>query len=264
MQVTRLSVTPIKGLALHHPQSIEVTASGPVGDRAFYLVDSNDRLTSIARTGALVGVSARWDESRQVLALSGPDGGILIEDTIRLGNSHIADFFGFRKAVGHVVDGEWAQLFSDIAGQPLRLVKADEANGGRDVEPLTLLGSASLAELARQSGLDHVDGRRFRMLIEFDGAAPHEEDSWVGHTLAVGNAVMMGGGPVQRCAGTTRNPVTGEVDLRTLTLIGDYRGRQQSIFGPGFNFGVYASTITPGRISVGDTLVAIPPSTVGV
>jgi uncharacterized protein YcbX len=69
---------------------------------------------------------------------------------------------------------------------------------------------------------------------------------------------------VQRCAGNTRNPQTRDVDLRTLTLIGGYRGRQESIFGPGFNFGVYASTITPGRISVGDTLVVGRASVGGV
>ena len=264
MQVTRLSVTPIKGLALDHPQSIDITATGPVGDRAFYLVDASDRLTSISKTGSLVGVSAAWDDSGQLLTLSDAAGKVLISEQISLGAPHIADFFGFRQAQGRLVKGSWAQVFSDLAGQPLRLVKADEANGGRDVEPLTLLGNASLDELARQSGLDHVDGRRFRMLIEFDGAAPHEEDTWDGRLLTVGSAVIAGGGPVQRCAGTTRNPLTGEVDLRTLTLIGGYRGRQESIFGPGFNFGVYASTITPGRISVGDTLVVGRASVGGV
>ena len=60
---------------------------------------------------------------------------------------------------------------------------------------------------------------------------------------------------MQRCAGTTRNPETGEVDLRTLQLIGDYRGRQDSVFGMGFNFGVYATVITEGRIRVGDELL---------
>ena len=57
-----------------------------------------------------------------------------------------------------------------------------------------------------------------------------------------------------RCAGTTRNPDSGHVDLKTLALIGDYRGRQDSIFGMGFNFGVYASVVTKGRISVGDAV----------
>lgn len=253
MQVTRLSVTPIKGLALSHPTSIDVTSTGAYGDRAFYLVDADDRLVSIAKTGALVGLSATWDEDGEVLTVSG-SGGALLTGVISLGERHRANFFGFREAEGRVVEGDWGQLFSDLAGQPLRLVKADDSNGGRDVEPLTLLGDASTAELARRSGLEQVDSRRFRMLIEFDGAAPHEEDSWNGQTLTVGGAVIVGGGPVQRCAGTTRNPLSGEVDLRTLTLIGGYRGRQQSIFGSGFNFGVYATTLAPGRVSVGDVL----------
>ncbi len=253
MQVTRLSVTPIKGLALSHPPSIDVTDTGAVGDRAFYLVSADDRLVSIAKTGALVGLTATWDVDHQVLSISDSVGVVFASD-ISLGAPHNANFFEFRQARGRVVEGEWGQLFSDLAGQPLRLVKADEANGGRDVEPLTLLGEASTAELARRSGLEQVDSRRFRMLIEFGGAAPHEEDTWDGRVITLGEAIIVGGGPVQRCAGTTRNPQTGEIDLRTLTLIGGYRGRQQSIFGPGFNFGVYATTLTPGRVSVGDLL----------
>ena len=253
MHVTRLSVTPIKGLALSHPPSIDVTDTGAVGDRAFYLVGADDRLVSIAKTGALVGLTATWECDHQVLSIQSQTG-ILLTGNISLGAPHDADFFEFRQARGRVVEGDWGQLFSDLAGQPLRLVKADDSNGGRDVEPLTLLGDASSAELARNSGLDQVDSRRFRMLIEFDGAAPHEEDTWEGRVINVGGAVIVGGGPVQRCAGTTRNPLTGEIDLRTLTLIGGYRGRQQSIFGTGFNFGVYATTLTPGRVSVGDSL----------
>ena len=96
MQVTRLSVTPIKGLALDHPQSIEITATGPVGDRAFYLVDASDRLTSISKTGSLVGVSAAWDDSGQLLTLSDAAGKVLISEQITLGAPNIADFFGVR------------------------------------------------------------------------------------------------------------------------------------------------------------------------
>ena len=62
------------------------------------------------------------------------------------------------------------------------------------------------------------------------------------------------GGPVQRCAGTTRNPDSGQVDLKTLALIGDYRGRQDSVFGMGFNFGVYATRRHRGPDRVGDAL----------
>ena len=108
--------------------------------------------------------------------------------------------------------------------------------------------------LSQQAGAP-VDARRFRMLIEFDGGEAHIEDSWADRRIHVGDAVLIGGGPVKRCAGTTRNPDSGEVDLKTLTLIGAYRGRQESAFGLGFNFGTYATCAVPGTINVGDELI---------
>ena len=63
------------------------------------------------------------------------------------------------------------------------------------------------------------------MLFELDGCEPHEEDTWDGRRFAVGGAVLRVGGPVARCAMTTRDPETGERNLDTLRLIKDYRGQ---------------------------------------
>jgi uncharacterized protein YcbX len=256
MQVTRLSMTPIKGLGLHHPDAIDVRRTGVVGDRRFYLVDDRDALFSIAKTGALVGVTAEYDEAAGRLTVT--EGGQVVADgSVVPGASHTADFFAFKKVDGRLVPGPWDEVFSERTGRRLRLVLADRLDGAHDVEPLTLLGDASSRRLAEQAGVDEVDSRRFRMLIEFDGAAAHAEDGWLGQHLQIGTVVAEVGGPVQRCAGTTRNPVSGEVDLRTLQLIGDYRGRQDSVFGMGFNFGVYATVVSEGRIRVGDTLTLL-------
>jgi uncharacterized protein len=254
MRVTRLSTTPIKGLALHHPDSVRVDETGAVGDRVFYLVDERPSLVSIAKTGSLVGISADYDATTRRLALY-EDGELLVADEVRLGPPLDADFFAFRTVPGHVVEGPWSEALSNKAGRALRLVKGSDALRGHDVEPLSLMGSASVDALSRQAG-QPVDARRFRMLIEFDGGEPHIEDTWQGREIAIGDAVLVGGGPVQRCAGTTRNPDSGAVDLKTLALIGDYRGRQDSVFGMGFNFGVYATCRVPGEIRVSDAIVA--------
>lgn len=234
--------------------SIEIDEGGAVGDRAFFLVDDRGGLFSIAKTGSLVGLSASFDAQSQRLRIMEGDE-CRADGLAELGEPFVASFFGYRDVAGHLVSGPWNDLLSTRAGRSLRLVKATEPLGGSDVEPLSLLGEGSIQELARQSGLAAIDSRRFRMLIEFDGAAAHAEDSWQGRSLRIGTAVVSVGGPVQRCAGTTRNPVTGNVDLRTLKLIGAYRGRQESIFGLGFNFGVYATCVEPGRISLGDPLL---------
>ena len=249
MQVTRLSVTPVKGLALHHPALIEVTERGAVGDRDFYLVDDDDRLVSVAKTGSLFTLSAEYADD--ILTIS-EAGVVLAQSPVHPGDRLSADFFGFRQVAGHLAEGPWDEVFTARAGRRLRLVKAAEECGGVDVEPLTILGDASTRQLAHTAGLTVVDARRFRMLIEFDGAAPHEEDSWHGRRVSVGEVLIEVGGPVQRCAGTTRNPSSGAIDLKTLALIGDYRGRQDSVFGLGFNFGMYARTVRTGSIAVGD------------
>lgn len=255
MRVTRLSTAPVKGLALHHPESIRVDETGAVGDRLFYLADERPSLVSISRTGSLVGITADYDAVTGVLTIS-EGGSPLATGEVSLGDEIDADFFDFRTAPGRVVEGPFSAVLSDRAGRPLRLVKATAALRAHDVEPLTLVGEGSIAALSAQAG-ESVDSRRFRMLIEFDGGAPHIEDEWAGKQIQIGDATLIGGDPVQRCAGTTRNPITGDIDLKTLGLIGQYRGRQESVFGMGFNFGVYARCIVPGEIRVGDDVIVV-------
>ena len=250
MRVTRLSTTPVKGLALHHPESIDVDENGAVGDRLFFLADDTPALVSIAKTGALVGVTATYDESSRWLSFVA-EGEVIAEGEASPGPEVSPDFFAFRLAPGRLVPGPWDGVLSERAGRSLRLVMGSDALRGHDVEPLSLLGTASIAALSAQAGAP-VDARRFRMLIEFSSDEPHIEDSWAARFLRVGGSELEVGGPVQRCAGTTRNPESGRVDLRTLQLIGDYRGRQDSVFGLGFNFGVYARCRLPGTIRVGD------------
>jgi hypothetical protein len=255
VRVTRLSTTPIKGLALHHPESIRVDDTGAIGDRVFFLADPRPSLVSVAKTGALVGIRADYDATSQRLTLLKGDS-VIADDVVRLGESVDADFFAFRTAPGRRVEGPFAAILSERAGRPLELVKGSDALRGHDVEPLTLLGQGSIERLSEVAG-QPVDSRRFRMLIEFDGGEAHVEDTWLGKSIQIGDATLVGGGPVQRCAGTTRHPDTGDVDLKTLALIGEYRGRQDSVFGMGFNFGVYAQCIVPGEIRVGDDVVVV-------
>jgi len=42
-RVTRLSTTPVKGLALHHPDAIVLLRTGAAGDREFFVIDGSDR-----------------------------------------------------------------------------------------------------------------------------------------------------------------------------------------------------------------------------
>lgn len=250
--VTRLSTTPIKGLTLHHPESIDLTARGVAGDRQFLLVDEDGRVQSCTRNPGLYGLVASWDEKNRRLDVSQGDD-VLMGGIVEPSSTAEADMFGLRTIEADVVaDPAWSDFFTDRVGRRVTFLQARGA--AFDVHPATLLGTASVDELARRSGLPGVDPSRFRMLIEFASDEPHVEDSWHGSQVEVGDAVLRAGGPVKRCAATTRNPESGAVDLQTLRLITDYRGRQESELGSGAHFGVYGAVIEPGAIAVGDRL----------
>lgn len=252
LSVVRLSTTPIKGLALDHPRSIELSRHGAVGDRRFFLADDEGRVQSCTANAGLLPLAARFDrDSRRLEVTRG--GEVLCAGTVDPAGAVHPDMWGLRTIAADVVAGpQWSAFFSDLLGKRVRLVQARQS--AYDVHPATILGSSSVADLARRSGLASVDPRRFRMLIEFSGGTPHLEDSWSGRVLRIGGAVLRGGGPVKRCAATTRNPASGAVDLQTLRLITAYRGRRDSELGAGATFGVYCDVLEPGTVSVGDPL----------
>jgi uncharacterized protein len=256
-RVTRLSTTPVKGLALHHPDAIVLLRTGAVGDREFFVIDGRNRLVSLWKRGGLVRFRAAYDPPTGRITLSSAGAGECAGPAHR-GAPVIAEFYGRRKVAGSVVEGPWNAVLSEAAGEPVRLVRASEPDAGHDRHPVTLLGEESVAELARQCGTRPVDARRFRMLISFSGLPAHVEDRWQGRLIEAGEALLRAGGPVPRCAATTRDPDRGTRDLPTIRMIRSYRGVQASEFGRGVNFGIYADVVREGDVRVGDPLTIRP------
>src|SRR5205823_2665312 len=188
----------------------------------------------------------------EVLRLTFPDGSE-IEGSALASGARIHSTSGTLAVTGQIVDGPWEAPLSQLAGSPVRLARADHVGAGMNA-PVTLVSDGSLARLAREAGRSEIDARRFRMLFQLEGCEPHEEDTWDGLVFALGSAVVRVGGPVDRCAVTTRDAETGERDLDTLRLLKDYRGQRES--DGAVLFGVYATVEQPGVVRVGDALTA--------
>jgi uncharacterized protein YcbX len=124
--------------------------------------------------------------------------------------------------------------------------------------PLTVLGAGSVARLAQELGLADggLDPRRFRMTIELDGLAPHEEDGWDGRTIRVGDrgAALAIAGQVPRCALTTRDPDTRERDHDVLRALLAYRVPMADGEPP---LGVYATVTAAGTVRRGDIVTSV-------
>jgi uncharacterized protein len=250
--VSRLSIAPVKGMALQHPAAVDLEAHGVSDNRRFHLVDERGRRYGQIRDGTLVRIVPRYDATTDELELRFPDGTVE-RAVVTLGAPVVTDFYG-RPVRGRLVEGPWSRPLSEYAGRPLRLVKTDEPGAGvdRGNGSVTMLSDASLEELARRADRDGVDGRRFRMLIGLAGCAPHEEDEWLGRTVRVGDALVRLHEQVARCAITTQSPETGLRDFDTLRAIKAYRGLRE---GEAIDFGVYGEVERPGRVRVGDPVV---------
>lgn len=240
----------MKGTALHHPSTVEVTGSGIVGDRDFYLVDRLGELFTSFAHGPLVRVRAEYEAARDRLAVTFPDGRSVRGPAAARGDAVVTDFYG-RPVPGRVVEGDLTEAFAAYVDRDVRLVRADRPGGGVDVEPVTIVSEASVAELAARGGRDgELDPRRFRMSFELAGCDPFEEDSWDGIDVAISDVVVRVIGQVPRCRVTNQHPLTGERDWNTLTQIARFRRRIPG--DGGIPFGMYAQVLRPGRVAVGD------------
>jgi uncharacterized protein YcbX len=252
IQVSRLSFTPVKGFAVSHPREVTLGAEGVAEDRRFYLVDEDGLRFGALRHGPLVRFSARYDAETDELVFRLPDGAE-VAGTVDVGEPVMTDFYG-RDVAGHVVRGPWADAVSADVGRKVRVVRADRPGDGVDRGKgggVTLLSDASVEELSRRSG-EGVDARRFRMLIAVTGTEPHEEDTWIGGEVDIGDARVRVNGHVGRCAITTQSPETGVRDFDSLRAIKDYRGRNPRTRE--IDFGVYGQVVLPGRVRVGDSV----------
>ncbi len=119
-------------------------------------------------------------------------------------------------------------------GDGVRVIKQNR--GVFDALPLSLISTASIGQL---------DVRRFRpnLVVEAPGEFP--EDGWVGSTLAIGGMRMRVDKRDPRCVLVNVDPDTTERDSSILRWIAQERDTC---------LGVYGSTVSPGRVAVGDVV----------
>ena len=254
-RVARISVAPVKGLALVHPDEVVVGPGGVVGDRRFWLQDAEGRLVNGKTHGELLRVRAEWNEETRRLALTFPDGES-VAGVVEPGDPVEATLWK-QPHPSRSVPGPWQEALSYYAGEPLALLWSESGAVDRGVRggATSLVSRGSLERLREQAGAEApVDGRRFRMLLEIDGVGAHAEDGWIGQRVQVGDAVLAFVGDVGRCVVTTRNPDTGISDLDTLGTLAGYRreGRTEPL-----PFGVHGAVVVPGRVRVGDAVTLL-------
>ncbi|SEQ37379.1 hypothetical protein SAMN05428995_10466 [Loktanella sp. DSM 29012] len=188
-----------------------------------------------AITPGLAGLCARLDTATATVTLSHVDLGDL---TFRPDASDdIARFL------------EWVAPLTGDGPQPQSIVSAgDRGMTDSDFPSLSLMSTASHAAVADACG-GALEQTRWRGNVWLDGFAAWDEFNWYGRSLRIGDVVLDIGDPIERCAHTRANPVTGQRDLDTVAVLRDRFGHT--------DFGVYATVAQGGTIALGDTAEVI-------
>lgn len=244
MHVTRIGLTPVKGGRHADQASVDLAPDGPVGDRVFCLVDpARDRVLRTVENPSLLRTSATWADG--VLRTTLP--GRTVEGVpAPTGRTLKVDYWG-RVAALEVVEGPWAEAYSEHLGYDVVLARATHPGEVVYGASVTLVTTSSLAELAARTG-GAVDAAQFRATLTVDtgDAAAHVEDSWAGERLRIGDAEVEVRGVVPRCAVVDLDPDTGERRSPVLKALGVYRHLHGEVV-----FGVDAVVTQPGRVGPG-------------
>ena len=251
-QISSIYTAPVKSFALNEHDHVEVDVHGISEDRRFYVIDANGHLLTQRQKGKLTQIKACYEEADNLLTLQFPDGNKLSRKIER--GIEVATRIWGRDVKGHILEGDWIRGLSEFCGEQVSLVISVNPGQCYDEYPVSLLSAASLNLLQQKSGWSgSFNESRFRPTFFINNCEAHEEDSWIGRIIGIGdhlNVAVVSRDP--RCAIITHDPTTGLPDTDTLSVIRSYR---QNI-GPAY-FGVYGSVVQSGPVSVGNDITLL-------
>jgi uncharacterized protein YcbX len=218
---------PVKSMAAEPLEQVEVSWHGLAGDRRWAFV-----------RGGLAGSGFPWLTIRERPDLThhaasfaqpgDPDGSPTM---VRTPSGEELD----------VTDPGLAAMLGD----GVRVMK--QHRGIFDTLPLSLITTRTVDAVGAAVG-DDLDVLRFRpnLLVAPSGGEPFQEDGWIGHTLRLGDLRMRVDRRDRRCVMVDIDPATLERGPGVLRAIA--RERESCL-------GVYGSTVTPGRVAIGDPVL---------
>lgn len=126
-----------------------------------------------------------------------------------------------------------------------------QGRGVFDASPLSLITTQTIAALGELID-KRLDVRRFRpnLVVDAAGSEPYREDKWVGSVLSIGGMSMRVDRRDERCVIVTVDPASSERDPAVLRAIAQ---RREACLG------VYGTTVSSGRVVVGDPVLLSPP-----
>lgn len=264
--VKELYIHPVKGLKRIPLQSMKIDSIGPVDDRRWMIIDSENKFVSQRTHPPLSLIHVALDQNK--LCLQIPD---QPEVTIPLTPSISPEIQAtiWKDICGVVeVSTEASRALGQFLGLECKLVKMAENKGRFIDQKYTLPQETKIREVSfadgfpflitTQESLDDLNNRlespvkihRFRPNIVVQGTSALAEDHW--KTVRIGEIVFDLVKPCTRCTVTTVDQDTGEKGKEPLKTLAKYRNTEKGIV-----FGQNAIHRSKGTIHIGDELVVL-------
>lgn len=273
MKVAQLWSYPVKSMVGGTVPSVEISALGIVGDRHWAVRDlERGGIRGAKKIGELMQFSAFRNDDGTV-TISCPDG-ITVSSNDQNVNHVLSSALGHKVALESLPangdldhfrrgprdsDDPMAELrgvfgreenepLPNFAAFPPEIAEFESPPGTHhDCWPLMVMTTSAMDALRQALPESRVDERRFRPSIVIDGAeAGHPEFSWKGRTARMGTAEIEFLDPCPRCVMITRR-INDDLPEDRAILRHVVRDLDQ-------NVGVYARVLTPGTVTVGDSL----------
>src|SRR3546814_3948703 len=212
--VSRLCRYPVKGLSAELLDAIELRPGRTIAhDRRFAVAHGTAPIDPAApkwlpkahflqlrSNPRLAAVAAEYDAASTTLALKRGGRTVAHGDlSTQTGRTVIEQFFA-------------AYMSGELRGAPRLVDGGDAGFTDADAPFVSIINHASLGDLGRVVG-GPVDPTRFRGNILLDGAEPWAEFGWLGRRLRIGNAELVVGQRIGRCAATTVDTQPGHRDM---------------------------------------------------
>jgi uncharacterized protein YcbX len=219
---------PVKAMAGEPLDSVEVSWHGLAGDRRWAFIRAGQERSAFP----WLTIRERPELARYRPRFTEPDRPDASPTLVRTPTGRDLD----------VADPELAAELAPGA----RVIK--QSRGVFDTFPLSLLSTRTVAALGLLVGTD-LSPLRFRPNLLVDATGDYPEDTWVGRTLRIGDLRIRIDTRDRRCAVVTVDPVTLHRDPAILRAVARHRDNR---------LGVYATTVTPAPLAVGDPVELEP------
>jgi uncharacterized protein len=253
---------PVKSMMGEELNACEITEKGLLGDRAYGVIDNETGKLANAKNPhkwpnmfqyrATFIDSPQKDAAIPPVRITFPNGRSIIS-TKEEKNKWLSNSFNRNvhlstpSSIDVQFEGYIPEEIEELDNKGSIFTRTSPKDTFFDIDMVHIITTSTINYLRKLAPESRMEARRFRpnIIIEVPDMEAFIENDWVGKTLTIGSVQLKISQETKRCVMTTL--AQGDLPKDPNVLRSIVRNNAGS-------FGVYASVVKPGRVSIGDRI----------